>query len=231
MAGEKITITAKDGGSFDAYVAKPASGSGPAIVVIQEIFGVNPWVRAVADHYAAQGFVAVAPDLFWRIRPGITLDDRNPDELQEAFKLFGEFDVAKGVEDIQATINAARPISNGKVGAVGFCLGGLLTYLTACRTDVDASSSYYGVAIDNFLAEAANIKKPLIAHIAGEDKFVSKEAQQKINDGLKGNSRVTVYNYPGMEHAFARTNGEHYSDAEAKLANQRSLDFFNSNLK
>lgn len=229
MAGAKISINVADG-SFDAYVAKPASGEGPAIIVIQEIFGVNPWIREVADRYAAQGYVAVAPDLFWRIRPGIELNDRDPGELQQAFDLFGQFDVAKGVEDIQATIDAARVMSTGKVGAVGFCMGGLLAYLTACRTDADAISSYYGVAIDNFLGEAANIKKPTLVHIAGEDKFVSKEAQDKINKGLAGNSTVTVYNYDGQEHAFARDRGEHYDAASAKLANQRTEDLFKKSL-
>jgi carboxymethylenebutenolidase len=229
MAGAKISINVADG-SFDAYVAKPASGEGPAIIVIQEIFGVNPWIRDVADRYAAQGYIAVAPDLFWRIRPGIELNDRDPGELQQAFDLFGQFDVAKGVEDIQATIDAARVMSSGKVGAVGFCMGGLLAYLTACRTDADAISSYYGVAIDNFLGEAANIKKPTILHIAGEDKFVSKDAQEKINKGLAGHAAVTVYNYAGQEHAFARDRGEHYDAASAKLANQRTDDLFKKSL-
>lgn len=229
MAGAKISIHVKDG-SFDAYVAKPASGEGPAIVVVQEIFGVNPWIREVADRYAAMGYVAVAPDLFWRIRPGIELDDRDPGELQQAFDLFGQFDVAKGVEDIQATIDAARVMSTGKVGAVGFCMGGLLAYLTACRTDADAISSYYGVAIDNFLSEAANIKKPTLVHIAGEDKFVSKDAQEKIKAGLAGNSAVTVFNYAGQEHAFARDRGEHYNAESAKLANQRTEDLFKKSL-
>lgn len=229
MAGAKISINVQDG-PFDAYVAKPASGEGPAIIVIQEIFGVNPWIREVADRYAAQGYVAVAPDLFWRIRPGIELNDRDPGELKQAFDLFGQFDVAKGVEDIQATIDAARVMSTGKVGAVGFCMGGLLAYLTACRTDADAVSSYYGVAIDNFLGEAANIKKPTLVHIAGEDKFVSKEAQEKINKGLASHAGVTVYNYAGQEHAFARDRGEHYDAASAKLANQRTEDLFKKNI-
>lgn len=229
MAGAKISINVADG-SFDAYVAKPASGEGPAIIVIQEIFGVNPWIREVADRYAAQGYIAVAPDLFWRIRPGIELNDRDPGELQQAFDLFGQFDVAKGVEDIQATIDAARVMSTGKVGAVGFCMGGLLAYLTACRTDADAISSYYGVAIDNFLGEAANIKKPTLVHIAGEDKFVSKEAQDKINKGLSGHPTITLHNYAGQEHAFARDRGEHYDAASAKLANQRTEDLFKNSL-
>jgi len=229
MAGAKISINVADG-SFDAYVAKPASGEGPAIIVIQEIFGVNPWIREVADRYAAQGYIAVAPDLFWRIRPGIELNDRDPGELQQAFDLFGQFDVAKGVEDIQATIDAARVMSTGKVGAVGFCMGGLLAYLTACRTDADAISSYYGVAIDNFMGEAANIKKPTLVHVAGEDKFVSKDAQDKINRGLVAHAAVTVYNYAGQEHAFARDRGEHYNAASAKLANQRTEDLFKKSL-
>jgi carboxymethylenebutenolidase len=229
MSTAQITIQGK-GGPFGAYVAKPASGSGPAIVVIQEIFGVNFWVRSVADYYASQGFVAVAPDLFWRIKPGIELDDRKPDELQEGFKLFGEFNVPTGVEDIQMTINAAREMSTGKVGAVGYCLGGLLAYLTATRTNSDATASYYGVGIDGFLAEAPAIKKPTLVHIAGEDSFVSPEAQVKINEGLKGNKLVSVYNYPGMNHAFARTNGENYNTDAAKLANDRTLKFFKKNL-
>jgi carboxymethylenebutenolidase len=229
MTGAKISINVPDG-SFDAYVAKPASGEGPAIIVIQEIFGVNPWIREVADRYAAMGYVAVAPDLFWRIKPGIELDDHKPEEMQQAFDLFGQFDVAKGVEDIQATIDAARVMSTGKVGAVGFCMGGLLAYLTACRTDADAISSYYGVAIDNFLGEAASIKSPTLVHIAGEDKFVSKDAQDKINKGLTGHATVTVYNYAGQEHAFARDRGEHYDADSAKLANQRTEELFKKNL-
>ena len=225
MTGAKMSINVLDG-SFDAYVAKPASGEGPAIIVIQEIFGVNPWIREVADRYAAMGYVAVAPDLFWRIRPGIELNDRDPGELQQAFDLFGQFDVAKGVEDIQATIDAARVMSSGKVGAVGFCMGGLLAYLTACRTDADAISSYYGVAIDNFLGEAASITKPTLVHVAGEDKFVSKEAQDKINKGLADHPAVTVFNYTGQEHAFARDRGEHYDAVSARLANQRTEEHF-----
>jgi len=225
MAGATISINVADG-AFDAYVSKPASGEGPAIIVIQEIFGVNPWIREVADRYAALGYVAVAPDLFWRIRPGIQLNDRDPAELQQAFDLFGQFDIAKGVADIQATIDAARIMSTGKVGAVGFCLGGLLSFLTACRTDADAVSSYYGVSIDNFLGEAANISKPTLVHIAGEDKFVSKEAQDKIIAGLAGNSSVTVFTYAGQEHAFARDRGEHYDANSAKLANERTEDLF-----
>jgi carboxymethylenebutenolidase len=229
MPGTQATVHGKDG-AFSAYVAKPASGAGPAVVVIQEIFGVNHWIRDVADGLAGQGFVAVAPDLFWRIRPGIELDDRNPDQLQEAFKLFGQFDVAKGVEDIAATIAFARGLSTGKVGAVGFCLGGLLAYLTGTRTDADATSSYYGVGIDNFLSEAESIKKPMVLHIAEQDKFVSPDAQSKIKQTLANNMRVSIFSYKDMDHAFARAGGEHYNATAAEAAGKRTLDLFKTSL-
>jgi len=169
MAGESMTVSTADG-DFRCYVAKPdGAGPFPAVVVIQEIFGVNRFVRAVADRLAGQGYLAVAPDLFWRIEPGIDITDQSEAEWQKAFQLYQAFDVPKGIEDIAATIATVRksPACNGKVGAVGYCLGGLLAYLTAARTDSDATVSYYGVGIDNFLAEGEAIKRPLLLHIAG----------------------------------------------------------------
>jgi carboxymethylenebutenolidase len=223
-----MTIKTADG-SFSAYVARPeGAGPFPAVVVIQEIFGVNRFVRAVADRLAADGYLAVAPDLFWRIEPGIDITDQSEAEWKKAFELYNAFDVAKGVEDIGATVAAvrARPDCNGKVGAVGYCLGGLLAYLTAARTDADAVVSYYGVGIDNFLGEAQAIKKPLLLHIAGEDQFVPKPAQEKIIEGLRGHPNVALHTYPGRDHAFARDGGAHYDAADAATANARTRDFF-----
>src|SRR5690606_17579785 len=171
VSGETITIKGTDG-SFSGYLAKPASGTGPGIVVIQEIFGVNKVMRDLTDAYAAAGYVALCPDLFWRIEPGIDITDRTDAEWKQAFDLFGKFDVDKGVTDIAATIKTLRPMTSGKVGAVGYCLGGQLAYLTACHTDADASVGYYGVNIQNRLADAKNIKKPLMLHIAGKDEYV-----------------------------------------------------------
>jgi len=231
MAGKMVSIDTKDG-AMGAYQAVPASGKGPGIVVIQEIFGINPGIRAIADMLAGQGYSVLAPDLFWRLEPGVELNADKPEEFQRALDLMGKFDQAKGIEDIQATITALRGDASctGKVGDVGYCLGGLLAYLTACRTDADASVGYYGVSIDQMLGEAKDIKKPLMLHIAEEDGFVPKEAQAKVEAGLQGNPLVTIHSYPGADHGFAREGGAHRDDKNADLANGRTLAFFKQHL-
>jgi carboxymethylenebutenolidase len=226
LMGEQTTITTSDG-SFSAYVARPAAAPSAAVVVIQEIFGVNQVMRDITDGLAAQGFLAICPDLFWRIEPGIELTDQSDAEWQRAFGLFNAFDVDAGISDIAATIAAIRkdPGCTGKVGAVGFCLGGLLAYLTATRTDVDASVAYYGVGIDSRLAEAETLERPLLMHIAEEDAFVPKEAQAKIIQTLNDHAFVEIHTYPGRDHAFARVGGQHYDALAAELAGERSLAF------
>ncbi len=229
--GRTVTIKGKDG-SFSAYVAEPASGGakGPAIVVIQEIFGVNAVMRGVADWLASEGYTAVCPDLFWRIEPGIDITDQTDEEWAKAFELFKAFKADAGVEDIQATIDWVRAQGHAKAGAVGYCLGGLLAYLTGVRTDIDASVGYYGVAIDSYLGEAGNAKNPVLLHIAEEDGFVSKDSQAKIRAALS-KPPFTLHSYPGRDHAFARVGGKHYDAGDAAKANQRTLDFFAANLK
>ena len=230
MVGQ-MTITTPDG-SFSAYMARPAGAAAAAVVVIQEIFGVNAVMRQIADDLAAEGYLAVCPDLFWRIEPGIDITDQTDAEWKKAFGYFNAFDVDAGVNDIAATISSIRkdPGCNGKVGAVGFCLGGLLAYLTGTRTDIDASVSYYGVGIDGKVGEAEKLRRPLLMHIAEEDGFVPKEAQAAIKSALRGNPLVEIHSYAGKDHAFARRGGQHYDEAAAKLANQRTLDFFRNNL-
>src|SRR5262249_16322420 len=156
--GQDISISTPDG-EFGGYLASPAAGRGPGIVVIQEIFGVNGFVRAIADGFAARGFFALAPDLFWRIEPNVQLTHHTDAEWKRAFDLMGKFNIDNGVKDIQATITHLRHVagSSGKVGTVGYCLGGLLAYLSATRTDSDASVGYYGVNINQMIAEAKNI--------------------------------------------------------------------------
>ncbi|MGB5093239.1 MAG: dienelactone hydrolase family protein [Parvibaculum sp.] len=229
MTSQTITINGPDG-SFSGYLAKPASGTGPGIVVIQEIFGVNKVMRDTADWLAREGFVALCPDLFWRIEPGIDITDQSEAEWKKAFDLFGKFKADTGIIDIKATIDTLRPLTNGKVGAVGYCLGGLMAYLTACHTGSDASVGYYGVNIDTRLDEAKGIKAPLMLHIAGKDEFVSPEAQDKIVKGLHDNAHVTVHLYPEMDHAFARQGGAHYDKTQADEANARTLAFFKRHL-
>jgi carboxymethylenebutenolidase len=229
--GERTTITTNDG-SFSAYVARPQAASAPAVVVIQEIFGVNQVMRDITDGLAGQGYLAICPDLFWRIEPGIDITDKSEAEWKKAFELFNAFDVDQGVRDIRATIEQVRkdPGCSGKVGAVGFCLGGLLAFLTACRTDADASVSYYGVGIENRVGEAEKLTRPLLMHIAEEDQFVPKAAQEIILQALKNHPQIEIHTYPGRDHAFARPGGEHYDEADAKLAGGRTLTFFKKNL-
>lgn len=232
--GREITLTAADGsGSFTAYLAEPASGTGPGIVVIQEIFGVNQDVRKKADAWAEKGYFALAPDLFWRQEPGVQLTDKTEDEWKKAFALLQGFDVDKGVEDLKSTIDALRDVHGctGKIGTIGFCLGGRLAYLCATRTNADANASYYGVTIENMLDEAANITKPLIMHIACEDKFVSKEAQSQIHEALDDHPQITIYDYPGQDHAFTRIGGQHFNQEATDLAHGRTTEFFAEHLK
>jgi len=232
IMGQDINITGKDG-TFGGYLATPASGKGPGVVIIQEIFGVNPWVRSVADWYAGHGFMSLALDLFWRIKPGVVLDPTKDDELKAGFDYYGKFNVETGVEDVQSAITTLRglPGCTGKVGHMGFCLGGLLTYLAAARTDSDAASSYYGGGINTKLDEVATITKPTILHIAGDDEYIPAAAQEKIKDGVKGNPNITVYVYPGTQHAFCRsTDPRHYDAAACTLAHGRTLELFKKSL-
>ena len=227
--GRRVTIQGKDG-SFSAYVADGKTRDGPAIVVIQEIFGVNRVMRDIADSLAEEGYTAVVPDLFWRIEPGIDITDQTDAEWEKAFSYFKAFNVDKGVEDIAATIAWMRAQGHRKVGAEGYCLGGLLAYLTGTRTDIDATVGYYGVGIDNYLDEATRAKNPVLLHIAEEDGFVSKDSQAKMKAALT-NPNYQLYSYPGRDHAFARDGGKHYHRGDANKANDRTMDFFGKHLR
>lgn len=227
------TIPAKDGGHFQAYVAMPPALPAPTIVLIQEIFGVNAEMRAKCDEFAHAGYIAVCPDLFWRLEPGVQLSDKSKAEWDKAFDLFNRFDVDQGVEDLHATVHVyqGHAQGNGAVGVIGYCLGGKLAYLMAARARIACAVSYYGVGLDALLEESRNIKTPLLMHIAQLDKFVPPAAQEKIRQGLQDNDKITMHTYEGVDHAFARGGGEHYNEAAATLANQRTADFFARNLK
>jgi len=228
-----ISIEPLDGaGSFSAYCAEPAGTPRAAIVVIQEIFGVNAGIQRKCDVLAEQGYVAIAPDLFWRLEPGILLDPDVPEQFQQALAWMGKFNQDAGVRDIEATIRAARARlgEGGKVGAVGYCLGGRLAFMTATRTDVNASVCYYGVGIDGLLGEKHAIAHPVLLHIPEEDHFVDKAAQQRMHEGLDDHPKVTLCDYPGMDHGFATEFGKRRSDASARLADERTAAFFAENL-
>jgi carboxymethylenebutenolidase len=219
-----ITIEGPDG-SFGAYLAIPAKTPAPGLVVAQEIFGVNQVMRDVCDWLASEGYLACCPDIFWRIEPGIQLTDKTEAEWARAFELFGLFDVDKGIEDMKATLAhlRGRAECTGKVGSIGYCLGGKLAFLMATRSDADCNVSYYGVGLDELLGEADNITKPLMLHIASEDQFVPPEAQAAIKARLAGHPQVVIHVHEGRNHAFARPGGEHYHKEAADFANGCSL--------
>jgi carboxymethylenebutenolidase len=225
MMGTYVTIAAKDGGSFKAYLAKPEKGSGPGIVLLQEIFGINQYVRDVADYYAEEGYVVIAPDLFWRLEPGVELDET---QFEKAFGLYQKFDVAKAVDDIAASVTAlkARPECVGKIGALGFCLGGALAYLAAAHVGVDCAVGYYGVGIEKSLNLVPKIKCPLVLHFAADDKFVPEAAREQIRAAFAGNQDVEIHVYPGVDHAFARPGGHAYNKPAALMAHSRSIALF-----
>ena len=224
-----LTIQASDGsGSFGGYLALPAKTPAPAILVIQEIFGVNKVMRDLCDSYAAQGYVAFSPDLFWRIEPGVDITDKTEAEWQQAFGYMQKFDVDKGVDDLKAALAALRghEACSGKVGSVGYCLGGKLAFMMATRSDAECNVSYYGVGLVDFIPEIPKISHPLLVHVAREDGFVPKDQQDKLAAAVADHPQVTHHLYEGVDHAFAREGGEHYDAAAAQTANRRTMEFF-----
>ncbi|HEX4504782.1 MAG TPA: dienelactone hydrolase family protein [Alphaproteobacteria bacterium] len=227
-------IKAPDGGSFGAYLALPPGNRlAPALVVAIEIRGLNANMRAICDDYAARGYIAVCPDLLWRIEPGLDYDPDTKEGWEKAMAINAAFDEAKAVDDLKATLDWVRqqPRSNGTAGVLGFCLGGKLAYLMATRSDAQASVGYYGIGIDKTLGEADAITRPLMLHIAGEDRFVPPEAQRKISGRLATIEGAEAHIYPGADHAFARKDGVRFLAEAAALADARTVGFLDRWLK
>jgi carboxymethylenebutenolidase len=230
--GERIEIPALGAeGLIPGWIERPSGQAKAAILVIPEIFGVNEGIRRKCAGWAAQGYVALAPDIFWRFAPGVELDPDVPDQLQEAFGYFQQYDPDHGVKDIEAAIRWLRTHEGTeKVGLVGYCLGGRLAYMAATRTDIDASVSYYGVMIDQMLGESHAIARPLMLHIPTDDHFVGPEAQAAIHAGLDSHPRVTLHDYQGLDHGFAAEMGDRRHEAGAQLADSRTAAFLAEHL-
>ncbi len=227
--GEWVEIAGPDG-AFKAYVARPGGNPKAAVVAVQEIFGVNQVMRGKADWLARQGFLAIAPDLFWRIEPGIELTDRTDAEWKQALSYMNQLDKNAAVKDVQASLTWARGQGVNKAGVMGYCMGGYIAFLAACRTDTDATVAYHGGGIHTALDEAGNIKKPLMLHNPMKDSFIPTEALNTIREALKSNPLVTVHEYAEQDHAFTREGGAHYDEAAKQLADTRTIAFFNRHL-
>ncbi|MGF6413548.1 dienelactone hydrolase family protein [Paraburkholderia sp. MM5482-R1] len=224
MNGEYIQISAEDGQAFSAYLAKPKNGSGPGLILLQEIFGINGYMKSMADRFAEEGYVVVVPDLFWRMKPGVVLGYSDED-FAAALDYNERLSIDLAVADIQSTAKALRALSQhgSKIGALGYCLGGKLAMLAASRTDVDCAVSYYGVGLDAYLHEVPSIRCPMVFHFAGEDAFCPQETREKIQAALSSNAAIEQYVYAGCDHAFATSEREHFDKPAAMMAYSRSL--------
>jgi carboxymethylenebutenolidase len=229
---DRMTIEGRDG-AFGAYIARPKASPAYAVVVLQEVFGVNADIRKTCDELAEQGFIAVAPDLFWRQEPGVDLTVTSEADWQHGLRLYQAYDRDAGARDVNETVNAVAklPGSTGRVAVLGYCLGGLMTFLTAVRYGVDAAVVYHGGDTEKYLGEVDGLHAPMLMHLAEEDEFISKPAQAEIKAALAKKPNTTVYSYPGQHHAFARHNGAHYNVAAATLANGRTSEFLHQQLR
>jgi carboxymethylenebutenolidase len=227
----QMTIETPDG-TFHAYVSRPAKLPAPAVIVLQELFGVNADIRATCDELAKQGFIAIAPDLFWRQEPDVDLDVRSEADWQHGLRLYGAYDRDAGARDIAQTIRTAvkLPESTGKVALQGYCLGALMAFITAARHEVAAAVAYHGGDTEKYLGEVGSLRAPLLMHLGEEDEFIPKTAQAQIKAALAKKPNATVYSYPGQRHAFSRHNGLHYNAAAAALANRRTSEFLHRQL-
>lgn len=227
----RVRVASTDG-DFDCYVARPERGTAPAVVVLHEVFGVNADLRATCEELAAAGFLALCPDLFWRQERGVDLSVRSEPDWRRGLALYAAYDVDAGVRDVEATIANARRLtgSSGKAGVMGFCLGGLLTYLAATRTQVDAAVAFHGGRTEEFLDEAADLDAPLQMHLAGDDEFIPADARQRIAVALAGHAGVEIHTYPGCRHAFSRHGGLHFDADAARLSRARTLEFLERHL-
>ena len=219
----RIDHIGKDG--LDAYVSIPAQPNGHAVIVLQEIFGVTKAIRGIADRFADDGYLAFAPDLFWRAQPGIELS-HSKEDIAKAFGLLKGYTDENGMDDVASTARHIRslPGFSGKVAVAGMCLGGMLAYLAAMRNDIDAAVGYYGVGIEKKLDRQALIRVPLQLHFGEGDPYVPAAAREAIVEALASNRLVEIHQYPGADHGFY-TRG---SPEDIGLARARTNAFLQS---
>ena len=214
-----------------AYVARPEGAPRGAIIVYQEVFGVNKGIRKKADDWAGRDYLAVAPDAFWRQEPGVELDPDVEGEMDKAIGYMMTHDFDQAIRDVEAVIHWIRREQGvEKVGFVGFCMGGRVAFQAAARTDINASVGYYGVMIDQMLGEKHAISHPLMLHIPTADGFVPPEAQKAMHEGLDDHPKVTLHDYDGLDHGFAAEFGSRRNEKSASLADQRTIDFIAANI-
>jgi len=232
MKTSTVTVPLRDG-NMSSYLAIPEGEPKGAIIAIMEIWGVNATMRTHAKEFADAGYICLVPDLFWRQEPNVELSDRNPEDVTKAFDLYYDFDYDLAVQDMEDTEAFIKKLPNfdGKVGAVGYCLGGKLCYLMCCRSDIDCAVAYYGTYIEHEIKEVKNLHRPFLLHMAMKDRWVQKEVNDLLERKLGANPLVTICKYPEADHAFARHGGLTYRQSEAEQALEISLSFFEKHLQ
>ncbi len=229
--------SADNSGSFKAYFTSRPYVSDlprpPGLIIIQEIFGVSPFLKEMANRYAAHGFAVLVPDLFWRQSEPLTeLPDQSESATQKAFELYKSFDTDKALDDIATSLRWLRENENtsGKTAVLGYCLGGLLAFMSGCQLDIDAAIGYYGVGIEKNLQHKNMIRKPLMLHFAENDGFVPEETRKELEKSFSDNDLVSIYNYSGCDHGFARTGGNNYDRGAAEISDTRTLTLLKKSL-
>lgn len=212
-------IAAPGQGEFAGYTVVPDAGSGPGLLVIQEIFGISPYLKDVCDRVAALGYVAMAPDLYWRIAPGISIDEHDPDALRKGLGYGGRLDFKGAVDDTIAALGHLRAMpevaaAGGKAGVMGFCLGGGISYQVAAGADPDCAISYYGSAVPDALGVAGEIRCPILFHFGRDDPYLNLERQAAIREAFAGNPLAEFHDHEAG-HAFDNHRSAIFSVPEA----------------
>ncbi len=226
MNGRWIDVASNDGGIFKGYLSLPPTGKGPGILLIQEIFGVNEHIRGVADQYAMDGYVVLAPDVFWRDQPRVELG-YDEASMVRARALKGNLNFDSAVQDLAASTVALKrlPQVTGKVAGLGYCMGGLLSYLLAASGSVDAGICYYGAGIEDRLDQESRIKCPMLFHFAEQDHLISASAAKAVSRTFASHPDAWVQSYPDVGHGFNCWSRAAYNQPAAALARGRTLEF------
>ena len=224
MSNSWITVTNDAGETFDAYVSLPPTGKGPGVLLIQEIFGVNEHIRAVADQYAADGYCVIAPDIFWRDEKRLDLNYDQPG-FEKGLALLGKMDIDQVAKDLKASVATIRKhkACTGKVGSVGFCMGGLLSFVAAAETGVDTAVCYYGGGIHQQLSRAKKIKCPVLFHFAENDGYIPADAVAAVRKAMAGRDNVRIVVHPGVDHGFNCWRRPSWDQVTAARARGQSL--------
>lgn len=228
----RLKISTREDGSFDAYIASGNGASRPALLICPEVFGVNSHMRSLADRFAQQGYLAVVPDLYWRVEPGLELpyDEAG---LKRGSEILAQIDAELATQDLGLVMDAVRklPDCNGKIGVLGFCIGGTIAYLAAARLGADAAVGYYAKGVENFLEEARGISCGLVLHYGGADRFIPPSVVAEVREATQGMANVEVYDYPGVDHGFNSEDRKAYNPEVAAIAMQRTLALLETSLK